>query len=117
MTARMRATLALILSIASLDVSTLASAVTRETRPDEDWCETAQTLHPGDELVFEAGEYAGPCSLTQGGTAEAPVVLRAKDAQRRPRIVYGGRESDAVDILDVPLITRVEVEPQHQKDS
>jgi len=75
-----------------------SAVVALEIGPDTPWCAAAQSLPAGDELVLRPGEYAGPCGIRRGGTAEHPLVIRAADPARRPHIVYTGTDANVVDI-------------------
>lgn len=70
----------------------------REIGPESDVCVEINALAPGSELVLRPGDYAGPCAIRTGGIAGAPNIIRAKNPSQRPRIVYAGSTSNAVDI-------------------
>ena len=77
----------------------LASATgAKEIGPDSDLCAEINGLPPGEELVLEPGEYEGPCAIRNGGTADEPLVIRAKDPALRPRIVYMGSRANVLNI-------------------
>ncbi len=87
------------LLLAALALLVAPSAVTAlEIGPDTPWCAAIQSLPAGEELVLRPGEYAGPCGIRRGGTAEHPFVIRAADPARRPHIVYTGTDANVVDI-------------------
>lgn len=74
----------------------LASA--REIGPDADFCSVVNSLPQGEELALLPGDYQGPCAIRRGGQAGAPLVIRAADPARRPRIVYAGRRSNVIEV-------------------
>ena len=61
--------------------STLAFSASVEVSPVDDIVSLVASLSPGSEIVFTDGTYtlAEPLSVTAPGTAEAPIILRAKD--------------------------------------
>jgi parallel beta helix pectate lyase-like protein len=69
-----------------------------EISPDADLCGQMNSLPPGGELVLAPGDYTGPCTIRNGGAPGAPIVIRARDLTQRPRIVYGGRRSNVIDV-------------------
>ena len=74
------------------------SATGIEIGPEADLCGQINSLPPGGELVLGPGEYAGPCSIRNGGAPGLPIVIRARDLSERPRIVYAGRRSNVIDV-------------------
>ncbi|MGH2349805.1 MAG: right-handed parallel beta-helix repeat-containing protein [bacterium] len=74
------------------------SASAAEIGPEDAFCPAANALAPGEELVLRPGNYHGPCVLVSGGLPGAPVVIRAADLQRRPRLLYRGRDANVLDI-------------------
>jgi hypothetical protein len=70
----------------------------REIGPRANLCSLINSLPRGEELVLAPGEYQGPCAIRRGGEAGAPLVIRAADAKRRPRILYGGRDTNVFEI-------------------
>ena len=73
-------------------------AAAREIGPDADLCGEIRAMQPGEELVLAPGDYQGPCSIRNGGDPGAPLVIRAADPTRRPRIVYDGRASNVFEV-------------------
>ena len=73
-------------------------ATGREIGPDADLCGEIRAMRPGEELVLAPGDYQGPCAIRNGGTAGAPLVIRAADPTRRPRIQYTGRVSNVFEV-------------------
>lgn len=69
-----------------------------EISPDADLCGQMNGLPPGGELVLAPGDYTGPCTIRNGGVPGAPIVIRGRDLAQRPRIVYGGRRSNVIDV-------------------
>jgi len=69
-----------------------------EIGPEADLCAEINALSPGNELVLRPGEYQGPCVIRGGGEPGAQVVIRAADPTHRPRIVYGGRTANVLEV-------------------
>ena len=78
----------------------------REIGPEADLCGEINALPPGDELVLRPGDYAGPCTVRQGGLPGDPSVIRAKHPDERPRIVYAGNASNVFTIRAEHLVFR-----------
>jgi len=85
---------------AVLTMLVLASAPVsaREIGPDADLCGEIRATQPGEELVLAPGDYQGPCAIRNGGGPGAPLVIRAADPARRPRIVYAGRTANVLEV-------------------
>jgi hypothetical protein len=84
----------------------------KEIGPESDWCEAVRTLPPGEELVLRPGEYSGACGIRRGGSPNAPLVIRALDLQRRPRIVYPQGDTNVINIYaDHVVIQGLEIGP------
>lgn len=69
-----------------------------EIGPDDDLCAQINSLPPGEELVLRPGDYQGPCTIARGGMPGAPLVIRAGDPDRRPRILYDGQSSNVINV-------------------
>ncbi|MGH7752561.1 MAG: right-handed parallel beta-helix repeat-containing protein, partial [Gemmatimonadales bacterium] len=69
--------------VGSLLVSPLAAV---EITPDADLCAALERLEPGQELVLQPGDYRAGCVVRRGGLPQAPIVVRAADPERRPRL-------------------------------
>src|SRR3990172_9164580 len=93
------------LAMASLLV-TASDARAAEIGPEADLCAEMNALAPGEELVLRPGDYQGPCTIRRGGLPGAPVVIRAKDVQRRPRILYGGTHANVIDVKADHVVIR-----------
>jgi hypothetical protein len=70
----------------------------REINPDDDLCGAIRAMQPGEELVLAPGDYQGPCAIRRGGEPGAPLVIRAADPARRPRIMYVGRATNVFEV-------------------
>ena len=77
-----------------------------EVGPGSDWCQALRTLPPGEELLLQPGDHAGPCTVTRSGVPGAPLVIRAKDPARPPRIVYPDRATNALNIRASHVLVR-----------
>ena len=75
-----------------------AGVAAREIGPDADLCGEIHAVPPGEELVLAPGDYQGPCAIRRGGEPGAPLVIRAADPARRPRIMYGGRATNVFEV-------------------
>lgn len=74
------------------------SAGAGEIAPGADLCAAINGLQPGEELLLHPGDYQGPCTIHRGGRPGSPIVVRALDPQRRPRIVYPGESANVLDV-------------------
>ena len=70
----------------------------RQIGPEVNLCAAISALPEGDELVLAPGAYRGPCAIRRGGQAGAPLVIRAADLSRRPRIIYDGRRTNVIEV-------------------
>ena len=61
---------------------------------------------PGEELLLQPGDHAGPCTVTRSGVPGAPLVIRAKDPARPPRIVYADRATNVLNIRASHVLVR-----------
>jgi hypothetical protein len=76
-----------------------AAAGAREIGPGTDLCSALRNLPPGDtELVLRPGEYRGGCAIRRGGSPGQPLVVRSASPAARARIVYEGRDTNALEI-------------------
>jgi hypothetical protein len=75
-----------------------APARAAEIVPGEDLCAAINTLQPGQELLVHPGDYQGPCTIRRGGRPGAPIVVRASEPERRPRIVYTGSNANVIEV-------------------
>jgi len=92
--------------MATLIVIPMSRPAAREIGPGANLCEEINSLRPGEELALEPGDYAGPCQIRQGGQPRLPIVIRAADPERRPRIVYGGHTVDVFGVRASHLVIR-----------
>ncbi len=60
-------------------------------RPFGRLAEALAVAGPGDEVLIAPGTYREPLRTTRGGTAEAPLVIRAAQAENRPVFEVTGR--------------------------
>jgi|GEM_PF-818784 len=72
-----------LLAAATLFASLPASAAVFEITPSDDLIASVNKLQPGDELVLAGGTYnlSSKFSITVSGSAQAPIVIRAKDGE------------------------------------
>jgi len=75
-----------------------AGVAAREIGPDADLCGEIRAAPPGEELVLAPGDYQGPCAIRRGGEPGAPLVIRAADPARRPRVMYAGRATNVFEV-------------------
>jgi len=90
-------TLALLLPVAS---------GAREMGPGADLCSEINSLDPGQELVPAPGDYQGPCAIRRSGKPGAPLVIRAAEPARPPRIVYAGRATNVLEVRASHVVIR-----------
>jgi parallel beta helix pectate lyase-like protein len=69
-----------------------------EIGPGTDLCVALQSLAPGEELVLEAGDYRAGCVVHRGGQTGLPLVIRAADLTRRPRLLYPGHPVNFLEV-------------------
>ena len=74
------------------------SVAAAELGPGDDLCAAINALAAGEELVLQPGDYQGPCAIRRGGAPGAPIVIRAADPERRPRIVYAGDNANVLEV-------------------
>jgi len=82
----------------TLTVLAPSHAAAREIGPEANLCAEIEALPAEEELVLAPGEYQGPCAIRRGGEPGAPLVIRAADPERRPRIVYGGPNANVFEV-------------------
>jgi len=88
------------------------SAGAAEIGPEADLCAAINALSPGEELALRPGDYRGPCSIRRGGRPGQPIVIRAADGARPPRVVYGGGTSNVFNVHgDHVVIRGLEIGP------
>lgn len=75
-----------------------APAAAAEVVPGENLCAAINALEPGQELLVHPGDYPGPCTIRRGGRPGAPIVVRASEPDRRPRIVYAGSSANVIEV-------------------
>jgi hypothetical protein len=69
-----------------------------EIGPSADWCREINDRADVHEFVLQPGEYEGPCAVLRGGSAELPLVIRAKDPANPARIVYLGASDNVLNL-------------------
>jgi hypothetical protein len=84
--------------LASLGVLLPSPSLAREIGPETDLCSEINSLSVGEELALRPGDYQGPCAIRRGGDTSIPIVIRAADLQRRPRIVYNGNRTNVFEV-------------------
>lgn len=87
-----------LLTLLAVTVTSPRSAGAREIGPEANFCAEINALSPGEEIALRPGAYQGPCAIHRGGGAGAPVTIRAADPAHRPRISYGGRDRNALEV-------------------
>lgn len=83
---------------AALLVVAPARAHALEIGPDDDLCAAIDSLPPGEELVLKPGDYKGGCPVRRGGQPGTPLVIRAADSDRPPRLIYPGRPVNMLEL-------------------
>ena len=76
----------------------LARGHAREIRPEDELCRAINDPASGEEIILLTGVYHGPCRIRRGGTAERPLVIRAKNVDARPRIAYDGQTANVFEV-------------------
>jgi len=95
---RVRFLLHSLLLIGVFSLATAQGVGAKEISADEDLCRTINDPATGDELILKPGDFRGPCRIRRGGSADRPLVIRAKSLEQRPRIVYAGDSSNVIEI-------------------
>src|SRR5882762_10449823 len=75
-----------------------APLAAREIGPEANLCAEINALPAGEELVLAPGDYQGPCAIRRGGELGVPIVIRAADPTRRPRILYSGSTTNVIEV-------------------
>ena len=83
-----------------------AAAETREIGPDTDFCAAANALAPGDELRLGPGDYQAGCTIRNGGTRGAPIIIRAGDPSDPPRLVFAAKTNNVVNVAASSVVLR-----------
>ncbi len=83
------ATLATVV-VGTLSLVVPASGGTLEIGPDSDLCSALRQMEPGTEIVLQPGDYRAGCVMRRGGLPQSPVVIRAADPERPPRLSHPG---------------------------
>lgn len=84
--------------VALLLLGSSADALALEIGPDADFCAALHGLPSGEELVLTPGDYKGGCTIRRGGQPGTPLVIRAADPDRPPRLVYPGHPVNMLEI-------------------
>jgi hypothetical protein len=79
-------------------IATASGGGARVIGADENFCRAINDPSSGNEIWLRPGEFRGPCVIRRGGTADRPLVIRAQEPNRRPRIVYDG---DGANVLEI----------------
>ena len=91
-----------------------AQIAAREIGPESNLCAEINALPPGEELVLAPGDYQGPCAIRRGGEPGIPIVIRAADPARRPRILYSGSTTNVFEVRASHVTIRgLEFGPTH----
>lgn len=98
--------LSLVGLLVGMSAVTASATSAVEIGPDADLCRHINALEPGGELVLQPGTYRGPCGIRASGRPGAPIVIRAKIPQERPRIVYGGRNHNVIEVRASHVVLR-----------
>ena len=77
-------------AVGLLSLVTPALAGTLEIGPESDLCGVLRKAEPGAEIVLQPGDYRAGCVLRRGGMPQRPVVIRAADPERPPRLSHPG---------------------------
>ncbi|TMK76717.1 MAG: hypothetical protein E6G47_11975, partial [Actinobacteria bacterium] len=86
----------------------------REIGPESNLCAEINALPAGEELVLAPGDYQGPCAIRRGGELGIPIVIRAADPTRRPRILYSGSTTNVFEVRASHVTIRgLEFGPTH----
>ena len=102
-----RLTLILALCVFSFPcVLQLARVEAKEIRATDNYCQEINNPESGNEVVFEPGEYKGPCKILRGGKPGNPLIIRALDSSNPPRIHYDGRHGNVFDVYADNIIIR-----------
>lgn len=69
-----------------------------EIGPESNFCAALRALPAGEDLILQPGDYEGACIIKRGGTPGAPVSIRAADPERKPRIIFRGRDANVLEV-------------------
>ncbi len=87
-------------------VAPLSSGETRDIGSETDFCAAVNALAPGDELRLSPGDYAAGCTVRNGGTRDAPIIIRASDPTNRPRLVFTAKTNNVLNIAANSVVLR-----------
>ncbi len=69
-----------------------------EIGPEADLCAALNQVEPGQELLLLPGDYRAGCTVRRGGRPGAPLVIRAADPGRPPRLTLPRADLNLLDI-------------------
>jgi len=95
---RLRTCLTILAGVLTWAATGPSESTAREISPGADLCAEIRSLPPGEELVLAPGDYQGPCAIRRGGEPGTPLVIRGADPKHRPRILYGGRDTNVLEV-------------------
>ena len=90
-THRIRSTALTAVAVGTLSLVNPATAEILEIGAGSDLCRALRQVEPGTEIVLQPGDYRAGCVVRRGGLPQSPVVIRAADPERPPRLSHPGR--------------------------
>lgn len=83
-----------------------SSSAAAEIGPDANLCAALDGLQPGEDLILLPGDYRSGCVIRRGGLPGSPMVIRAADPARRPRLVHPGHPTNMLEVRANDVVIR-----------
>ena len=65
----------------------------------DNWCAIVNSVRPGAEVVFAAGDYAQPCSIRVSGVSGTNILIRSESEDQRARFTYAEATSNVIQVF------------------
>jgi Right handed beta helix region len=86
----------------------------KEIGPTEDYCREINDPSSGSEITLAPGDYNGGCQIRRGGKPGLPLIVRALDLKKRPRLRYESKNGNVLEVYaDHILIQGIELGPTY----
>lgn len=78
----------------------------KEIGPAEDYCREINDPSSGSEITLTPGDYNGGCQIRRGGKPGLPLVIRALDLKKRPRLRYESKNGNVLEVYANHILIR-----------